>query len=187
MKHPRRHSRFTYWLEMLVIRLRDRIRPPEEILDEAGVQPDMAVLDFGCGPGGFALAAARLVGPHGSVYALDVQTPALKRVRRIARRRGLANIKVVHGDECHEMDAESIDMILLYDVLHTDPAPESTTEILRSAHSVLKADGVLSVSDHHLGSRELTALLTDGGLFRFAGRTRRTLRFEKARTDRDKP
>jgi predicted methyltransferase len=58
--------------------LRDLIRPPRAILREAGLGPGMAVLDFGCGPGGFSVAAVRLVGPAGRVYALDLRPEVIQ-------------------------------------------------------------------------------------------------------------
>jgi predicted methyltransferase len=168
---------------MLVIRLRDMFRSPTKMLIEAGVRPGMAVLDFGCGPGGFAMAAARLVGQHGSVHAVDVRTPALERVRRIARRRKLANIQVMHGGDMARLPDESIDMALLYDVLHIDLAPASAERILLSIHRLLRPQGMLSVTDHHMTAEQITGVLTSQGLFMLAGSTRRTVRFEKARAD----
>jgi predicted methyltransferase len=67
MTNAQRHSSFTYRMELIVIRLRDLVRSPTKVLMEAGVRPGMVVLDFGCGPGGFSLAAARLVGKEGRV------------------------------------------------------------------------------------------------------------------------
>ena len=64
-------SDFSFRVMSLEFRLRDFFRPPERILREAGIRNGMTVLDFGCGPGGFSLAAAKLVGPDGRVYAVD--------------------------------------------------------------------------------------------------------------------
>jgi ubiquinone/menaquinone biosynthesis C-methylase UbiE len=56
----------------LLFRVRDFIYPRERILEEAGIKPCFQVLDFGCGPGGYEVAAAGLVGNGGRVYALSV-------------------------------------------------------------------------------------------------------------------
>ncbi len=50
MKKERKHNRFTYRMEMTVIRVRDLIRPPAKVLLGLGVQTGMTVPDFGCGP-----------------------------------------------------------------------------------------------------------------------------------------
>jgi 23S rRNA U2552 (ribose-2'-O)-methylase RlmE/FtsJ len=64
-------SDFSFRAMSLEFRLRDFFRPPERILREAGIRDGLTVLDFGCGPGGFSQAAAKLVGPEGRVYAVD--------------------------------------------------------------------------------------------------------------------
>jgi len=173
----RRHNCLTYWLESLVIRLRDRIRSPAEVLREAGLEPGMTVLDFGCGPGGFSLAAARIVGAQGRVYALDVQPLARELVRRGAKRQRLGNVQVLDGAGAADIPARSVDLALLYDVLHIYPEPEPTREILLAIRRVLKPNGRLSVTDHHLDESRLVPMLTADGLFRLVGCTRRTLQF----------
>ena len=57
-------------------------------LKEAGIQRGMNVLDFGCGPGRFAVPAAKIVGKEGFVHALDVHPLAIKMVERAAKREG---------------------------------------------------------------------------------------------------
>ena len=173
------HNNLTYRLEMSVIRLRDLFRSPARVLLDIAVRPGMTVLDFGCGPGGFSLAAARLVGPQGRVYAIDVEPLALKSVRRAAARAGLTNLHAISPDVMAEVPAESVDVVLLYDVLHGNPEADSTHSILQSLHRVLKPAGVLSVSDHHVKEAPLLSIVTGGGLFRFARGGPRTFQFEK--------
>jgi len=179
MKPPRRQSNLDFRLMSLEFRLRDWLRPPARILQETGVQAGMTVLDFGCGPGGFTLAAARLVGPEGRVIAVDIHPLAGESVQRAASREGLGNIQVVLGDTAAVPD-RSVDVALLYDVLHglSEPFP-----VLREMHRVLKPTGVLSVSDHHLKEAALTAVVTTRGLYRPVQRSRRAFQFEK--TDRN--
>jgi len=44
----------------------DRVRVPllprERVLAEINIQPGLRLLDYGCGPGGYAIPAARMVG-----------------------------------------------------------------------------------------------------------------------------
>lgn len=165
-------------LMSLEFRLRDLVWPPSKILKEAGLRSGMHVLDFGCGPGSFSLAAARLVGPHGRVYALDIHPLAIRCVTRAAARHGITNIFPVLGSNTGELPSESIDMALLYDVLHdiTDAA-----ETLAGIHRVLRVERVLSVRDHHLKEKTILDSITAGGPFRFTCRDRWTLRFERIR------
>jgi ubiquinone/menaquinone biosynthesis C-methylase UbiE len=162
----------------VAFRLRDALRPPQRILHEVGLQPGMTVLDYGCGPGGFALAAARMVGPVGRVYAVDIHPLAVNSVARAALRAGIANIRALHADQLAALGPESVHRALLYDVLHALTAPAAT---LAGIQRVLKPRGTLSVSDHHMNEQELLAKATVGGLFRPAGRGRYTYAFAPAR------
>jgi ubiquinone/menaquinone biosynthesis C-methylase UbiE len=165
----------SFRLMSLAFRLRDRLRPPALLLQEAGVRPGMTLLDFGCGPGSFAVAAAELVGPEGRVYALDINPLALQSVERGAARRGLRNLHPLSADELAAVQDGTVDLVLLYDVLHDlpDPAP-----VLAELRRVLKPDGSLSVNDHHLKGEELPRRVTAGGLFRMAEHGRWSHRFQ---------
>jgi ubiquinone/menaquinone biosynthesis C-methylase UbiE len=135
----------------------------------------MAVLDFGCGPGSFSVAAADLVGSEGRVYAVDTHPLAISWVRRAAKRRGINHLEAIHGDRLPRVPEGSVDIALLYDVLHEIQEPAPTLGEIRR---VLKRDGMLSVTDHHLEEAPLLAAVTSGGLFRFVGGGERTFRFE---------
>lgn len=163
----------------LEFRVRDFFRPPERILREAGIRNGMTVFDFGCGPGGFSLAAAKLVGPDGRVYAADNHPLALKSVQRAADREGFVNVWTISGGRVADFPRDSVDMTLLYDVLHDLHEPGL---ILGELHRVLKPSGVLSVSDHHMKKDLLISMITDGGLFLLAGGNRRTFQFKKKET-----
>ena len=175
MAEPRLQSNVGFRLMSLAFRLRDMIRPPAKILEEANLRPGTTVLDFGCGPGGFSLAAARSVGPEGRVYAVDVHPLAVRSVQRAAAKQGLDNVRTIRGSNVAQLGAHSVDIILLYDVLHDLPEPKLTLEELRR---VLKPEGSLLVSDHHLREEAILAAITVNGQFRFAGRGRWTYRFK---------
>ena len=49
-----------------------RIRNPYDILRNIGIKECMSVLDIGAGPGFFTIPAAKIVGPNGRVFALDI-------------------------------------------------------------------------------------------------------------------
>lgn len=66
--------------------------PPEETLLKAGLRPGAVVLDVGCGTGFFAFPAARLAGPRGTVYALDISGVMLAEIRSRAASTGIFNI-----------------------------------------------------------------------------------------------
>ena len=156
-------------------RLRDFHRPPDCALLQVGVGSGMSVLDFGCGPGGFSLAAARLVGPRGRVVAVDIHPLAIRRVERAARRRGLGHLQVIHGDAMPQVPSGSVDVTLLFDVLHEIEDPATTLAEIRR---VLKQDGVLSVTDHCMKGVALVQSVTGDGWFRLISEGETPLRFE---------
>ncbi|MCU0582130.1 MAG: class I SAM-dependent methyltransferase, partial [Syntrophales bacterium] len=123
----------------------------------------MTILDFGCGPGGFTLAAARLVGPEGLVYAADIHPLAIKSVQKAANKQRLNNIRTIFGERTTDIPRGSVDIVLLYDVLHGVPEPDIA---LMKLHRTLKPEGMLSVSDHHLQGDSLQSTVTRHGLFR---------------------
>jgi len=63
-----------------------------------GPVPGRRVLDLCCGSGESALAAARAVGPDGSVLGIDVAEPMLALARRKAAAAGLGNVEFRAAD-----------------------------------------------------------------------------------------
>ena len=180
MTEPPLQRNLGFRLMSLEFRIRDWLRPPIRVLQEAGVRSGMTVLDFGCGPGGFSLAAAALVGPEGHVYALDIHPLAVRSVQRLTARRGFGNIQTILGNNMAGLGTRSIDIVLLYDVLHDIDEPMPT---LRELRRVLKSEGVLSASDHHLTEEALLAKITTNGCFRLTARGTRTYHFEPTDTN----
>jgi len=83
MTRPSLEGDFAFRLMSVEFRLRDCPRPPIKIPEQAGVGPSTTVLDLGCGPGGCSLAATRLAGREGRVYAVEVRPLAMKSVQRV--------------------------------------------------------------------------------------------------------
>ena len=156
--------------------IRDLLSPRKKVLKEVGIRPGHRVLDFGCGPGGYILPTADLVGDKGRIYALDIHPKALERVEGIARKAGLENVRTI-GSSCETgLDDASIDVVLLHDVYHDLKRPY---EVLKELHRVLKQDGILSFSDHHVKDEDIIEGVTGSGLFRLSSRGRKTFTFVK--------
>jgi ubiquinone/menaquinone biosynthesis C-methylase UbiE len=69
--------------------LRRLIHPPLRIL-QPYIQPGDVAADIGAGMGYFTLALAQLVGPTGSVFAIDLQQAMLQRAQQRAARHKLS-------------------------------------------------------------------------------------------------
>jgi len=63
------------------------------LIERAGIRPGHKTLDLGSGTGNPALAAARMVGPQGSVVGVDVADKMLDVARRRAQTMGIDNVE----------------------------------------------------------------------------------------------
>ncbi len=174
MDKPKPDSAFKFMA--LGYKIRDLRLPRRNILKEVGIEPGFHVLDYGCGPGGYILPLAELVGAAGKIYALDIHPLAVKAVRRIAAKKRLTNVEVILSDCETGLPDNSVDVVLLYDIFHALSDPD---RILAELYRVLKPDGTLSFSDHHMEEHEIVSGVTQSRLFIFSGRGERTYRFLK--------
>lgn len=75
----------------------------DALLDMAGVDHGMRVIDLACGAGSQSLRAARRVGPTGRILAIDISRTMLEHLRENARRAALSNIDIA---ECAAEDLD---------------------------------------------------------------------------------
>ena len=157
-------------------RFRDLRLPRMNILKDVGIKPGFHVLDYGCGPGSYILPLAELVGESGKIYALDIHPLAIQKVQDIASKRQVANVETILSDCKTGLLDNSLDVVLLYDAFHDLGAPGG---VLEELHRVLKPNGVLSFSDHHMKEYEIVSQVTNGRLFRLSRKGKRTYGFSK--------
>ena len=124
-------------------------------LKRVGVKDGDTVADFGARVGHYAIPAARLVGAKGRVYALDKDPKALRDLRRKKEIQSLDNIMIVEtaGEINLSLSDESVDIFILYDILHMMPVA-SRRAIYGEATRVLKDSGLLSVYPKHVADDE---------------------------------
>jgi ubiquinone/menaquinone biosynthesis C-methylase UbiE len=92
----------------------------------------------------------------------------------------LPNVETILSDCNTGLPNDSIDVVLLYDTFH-DLADQDG--VLKELHRVLKPNGILSFSDHHLEETEITSKMTKNELFRLLRKGERTYSFVTKETD----
>ena len=103
------------------------------------------VLDVGSGSGTDALICARLVGPRGHVYALDMTGPMRAKLRATATAAGISNLEVLEGDaEAIPLADASVDVVTTNGVLNLVPDKACA---IAEIHRVLAPGGRLQIAD----------------------------------------
>jgi len=81
------------------------------LIDRAGVQAGMRIVDVGCGCGATTIAFAQKVGPGGHVLGVDISAPMLARARQIAPA-GLPSDFVLADATVYPFDPASFDLLV---------------------------------------------------------------------------
>ncbi len=130
----------------------------EKVLKEVGIKKDQIILDFGCGSGYYTIPAAKIVGDGGKVYALDKSRASLREVMRRAKSQKLKNIRIIEtsGELKIPLEDESVDVILLYDVIHSYYfSSTERRELLNEIYRVSKPNALISVYPKHIVQEDL--------------------------------
>jgi predicted methyltransferase len=125
---------------------RDAWQKPDQIMDVLNVADGSVVADLGAGGGWFTVRLARRVGPHGLVYAEDVQSQMIEAIDRRVNREGLKNVKSVLGKLLDPLlPPSSLDAALM---VETYPELEDPVAFLRNVARALKPQGRLGIVDY---------------------------------------
>ena len=127
---------------ILDTRLRRRTFSPEVAAERHGLAAGMRVLEVGPAGGYLTAAAQRRVAPGGSLVAIDVQLPLLRRLRA---RLGADTPPLVCGDATRlPYRPGSFDLVFVVEVMGEIP---DRSAALAEFRRVLRPGGVLAVSE----------------------------------------
>jgi len=116
------------------------------LLAELKLEPGMVVADVGAGTGYHARRIAPLVGPKGTVYAVDVQPQMVEFLEALARRSELGNIEpVLASTRDANLPPASVDLAIMVDVYHELEHP---FEVLAGVVRALKPGGRLVLVEY---------------------------------------
>jgi ubiquinone/menaquinone biosynthesis C-methylase UbiE len=126
-------------------RLRRWMQNPDRIVGPY-VKPGQTVADIGCGPGLFAVAMAKLVGPTGRVIAIDIQQKMLDMVRRRATREGVVgqiDLRQCQADTLG-LALPEVDFVLAMAVIHEVP---NRQRLMTEVAAALKPTGLFLICE----------------------------------------
>ncbi len=103
------------------------------------------VADLGCGSGFFTLPAAQMVGPTGTIYAVDVQESKLNATISIANQFNHKNVRIVQADLVKpllQIPEHSCDLVIIGNILHE---VSNAQALIKNAYRLLKNTGRILV------------------------------------------
>jgi len=185
MKKETPMSDFIFFMATILMRIRGFFRNKKAEVLLTGAKRGDVILDYGCGIGFNTIPAAEIVGKEGMVYALDIHPLAIKSVEKKIKQKGLKNVKTILSDLNTGLPNESVDIVLLYNVL---PMVKNRPALIKELYRVLKPGGILSVksglvvnlySREKMGTKDLEKLMIDNGPLKLKKRVGKFHIFQK--------
>jgi ubiquinone/menaquinone biosynthesis C-methylase UbiE len=105
-------------------------------------------VDLGAGSGTFTLALARLIGPSGTVYAIERDASAIRSLESLAERQSggeSASIFVRRADFTEPLGFTDLDGALLANALHFVPVERQSDMLRNAAHCLTSAGSIVIV------------------------------------------
>lgn len=137
----------------LVRESREREEECSKLLKALQIEPAQTVCDLGCGNGFYTLRLAKLVGPQGLVWAVDIQPEMLELLDERAKTRGVTNLKpTLGGPISPNLPDGEIDLLLLVDVYHEFSHPE---QMLAEIRASLKPKGRVALVEYRMEDKEV--------------------------------
>ena len=132
-------------------------------IEKIPLKEGMAVVDYGCGPGRYAIPIAHLVGEKGKVFALDIHPTAINMTKEKVAEEGLSNVEPVLLDSYDTGIKEaSVDLVILLDTLH-DISDHAA--LFQEIHRILKPDGILFMDPGHMKLERAREIVESSDLF----------------------
>lgn len=154
--------------------VRDRFMSPWKILDKFGIQKGQTVVDYGCGPGSYLKRASELVGPKGTVVAVDVHKSAIKAVRERILKERLTNVTPVRAEiNKSSLKDKTANVVYALDMFHMVAKPDI---FLRELSRICKDKGFLFIDNGHQSRKEARSKINSSGAWKIDAENRRYMK-----------
>lgn len=118
-----------------------------KVLRYIGINEGDRFLDLGSGNGYFSIAASKIVGKYGTVYAFDVDEESIAQLKSEIAERKIANIKASVVDITNKLPlaGESISWAFMSNVMHGLVENDEADSTLKEIARVTEHNGKLAV------------------------------------------
>lgn len=121
---------------------------PEQNVEKVNIDPGMKIADLGSSAGFYSFAAARLTGPSGRVYSVDVQKELLEKLKTESLNQGISNIETIWADldepNGTKLADDIVDRVIIANVLFQ---VEEKENLIEEAIRILKPNGKILFVD----------------------------------------
>ncbi len=118
-----------------------RFLNPSEVVAQTGLMQGQVVADMGCGNGFYVLPAAQMVGPTGTIIAVDVMEQKLAATISIANQFGYKNVRVLQADLAKpllDIPENYCDLVIIGNIFHEISQKD---QLIRNIYRILKSQG----------------------------------------------
>jgi ubiquinone/menaquinone biosynthesis C-methylase UbiE len=121
----------------------------EKFFQELDLQKGISFLDVASGRGAYSLAVSDIIGPQGSVFAVDLWPEGIEMLKTAAQERGVENITAFVSDVGRRIPVEdqSIDVCLMATALHDFVEDRIDQGVLTEIVRVVRQTGTLAVME----------------------------------------
>lgn len=141
------HHVCPWWLGYFLISpVRKFKQNPNKILSPY-IKTGMQIIDFGCAMGYFSIPLARLTGPNGKVFCVDIQEKMLQKLKKRTKNKrmeGIIEPRLIGKDYNPAELQNRLDFVLLFSVVHEVPDKE---QLFRDMYAMLMAGGKVLFSE----------------------------------------